>query len=310
MIHRNTWEINNNMDFPCRHGHFLHVINLKYVQMLAPNLKLMEITCKLWVYLASCYVALTCNKLSYSSPPPLIPPCPCWFNNIFMCLSIFSTLLSVAYKTSCENFVESFQVGQGKASWKVDLFIPGALTLIYNRAFVNSECSLKNSDCCRFYCGDQDKLFKEAHLVNPLAQSTMKKVQRSSRSSSASTSTTCCDICFQSPNLVSIVSADLTRCIWGAVLKHLIPPNEDNKHSIDEFCENELLPQILERGMDWQRYPILYTTSGPVILNKPETNIAQLAMVIMRMNEIEFMSIITIQVGQCLLPVCPTEDKI
>ena len=34
------------------------------------------------------------------------------------------------------------------------------------------------------------------------------------------------------------------------------------------------------------------------ILNKPETNIAQLAMVIMRINEIEFMSIITIQVGQ------------
>ena len=30
----------------------------------------------------------------------------------------------------------------------------------------------------RFYCRDQDKLFKEAHLVNPLAQSTMKKVQR------------------------------------------------------------------------------------------------------------------------------------
>ena len=49
---------------------------------------------------------------------------------------------------------------------------------------------------------------------------------------------------------------------------------------------------------------------GSVILNKPETNIAQLAMVIMRMNEIEFMSIITIQVGQCLLPVCSTEDKI
>ena len=37
---------------------------------------------------------------------------------------------------------------------------------------------------------------------------------------------------------------------------------------------------------------------------------AQLAMVIMRMNEIEFMSIITIQVVQCLLPVCSTEDKI
>ena len=51
---------------------------------------------------------------------------------------------------------------------------------------------------------------------------------------------------------------------------------------------------------------------GSVILNKPETNIgnAQLAMVIMRMNEIEFMSIIIIQVGQCLLPLCSTEDKI
>ena len=49
---------------------------------------------------------------------------------------------------------------------------------------------------------------------------------------------------------------------------------------------------------------------GSVILTKPETNIAQLAMVIMRKNEIEFMSIITIQVGQCLLPVCSTEDKI
>ena len=150
----------------------------------------------------SCYVALACNKLSYS--PPFSSTCPCWFNNILMCLWIFSTLLSVAYKTCCENFVESFQVGQRKASWKVDLFIPGALTLIYNRAFVNSKCSLKNSDCSRFYCGDQDKLFKEAHLVNPLAQSTMKKVQRSSRSSSASASATCCDICFQSPNLVSI----------------------------------------------------------------------------------------------------------
>ena len=33
-------------------------------------------------------------------------------------------------------------------------------------------------------------------------------------------------------------------------------------------------------------------------------------MVIMRINEIKFMSIITIQVGQCLLPVCSTEDKI
>ena len=62
--------------------------------------------------------------------------------------------------------------------------------------------------------------------------------------------------------------------------------------------------------MDWQRYSILYTTSGPVILNKPETNTAQLAMVNMRVNEIEFMSIITIQVGQCLLPVCSTEDKV
>ena len=62
--------------------------------------------------------------------------------------------------------------------------------------------------------------------------------------------------------------------------------------------------------MDWQRYSILYTIFGSVILNKPETNIAQLAMVIMRINEIEFMSIITIQVGQRLLPVCSTEDKI
>ena len=49
---------------------------------------------------------------------------------------------------------------------------------------------------------------------------------------------------------------------------------------------------------------------GSAILNKLETNIAQLAMVIMRINEIEFMSIITIQVGQCLLPVFSTEDKI
>ena len=62
--------------------------------------------------------------------------------------------------------------------------------------------------------------------------------------------------------------------------------------------------------MDWQRYSILYTIFGSAILNKPETNIAQLAMVIMRMNEIECMRIITIQVGQCLLPVCSTEDKI
>ena len=67
---------------------------------------------------------------------------------------------------------------------------------------------------------------------------------------------------------------------------------------------------MLERGMDWQRYSILYTIFGSVTLDKPETNIAQLAMVIMRMNEIEFMSIITIQVGKCLLPVCSTEDKI
>ena len=62
--------------------------------------------------------------------------------------------------------------------------------------------------------------------------------------------------------------------------------------------------------MDWQRYSMLHTIFGSVILNKPEINIAQLAMVIMRMNEIEFMSIITIQVGPCLLPVCSTEDKI
>ena len=62
--------------------------------------------------------------------------------------------------------------------------------------------------------------------------------------------------------------------------------------------------------MDWQCYLILYTIFGSVILNKPETNIAQLAMVIMRINEIEFMSIITIQVGQGLLLVCSTEDKI
>ena len=62
---------------------------------------------------------------------------------------------------------------------------------------------------------------------------------------------------------------------------------------------------------NWQRYSILYTILGSVISNKPEPNIAQLAMVIiMRINEIEFMSIITIQVGQCLLPVCSTEDKI
>ena len=62
--------------------------------------------------------------------------------------------------------------------------------------------------------------------------------------------------------------------------------------------------------MDWQRNSILYTIFGSVILNKPETNIAQLAMVIMRINEIEVMNIITIQVGQCLLPVYSTEDKI
>ena len=62
--------------------------------------------------------------------------------------------------------------------------------------------------------------------------------------------------------------------------------------------------------MDWLRYSMLYTIFGSVIWNKPETNIAQLAMVIMRINEIEFMSIITIQVGQCLLPVYSTEDKI
>ena len=43
--------------------------------------------------------------------------------------------------------------------------------------------------------------------------------------------------------------------------------------------------------MNWQRYSILSMIFGSVILNKPETNIAQLAMVIMRMNEIEFMSI-------------------
>ena len=71
-----------------------------------------------------------------------------------------------------------------------------------------------------------------------------------------------------------------------------------------------MIPQILEMGMDWQRYSILYTIFGSVILNKPETNVAQLAMVIIRMNEIEFISIITIKVGQCLLPVCSTEDKI
>ena len=62
--------------------------------------------------------------------------------------------------------------------------------------------------------------------------------------------------------------------------------------------------------MDWQRYSILYAIFGSVILNKLETNIAQLAMVIMRINEIEFMSISTIQVGQCLFPVSSTEDKI
>ena len=55
---------------------------------------------------------------------------------------------------------------------------------------------------------------------------------------------------------------------------------------------------------------MLHTIFGSVILNKPETNVAQLAMVIMCINEIEFMSIITIQAGQCLLPVCSTEDKI
>ena len=75
----------------------------------------------------------------------------------------------------------------------------------------NMQLVVKNHYCrSRFYCGDQDKLFKEAHLINPLAQSTMKKVQRSSRSSSASTSSTCCDICFQSPNLVSTVAGELT----------------------------------------------------------------------------------------------------
>ena len=52
------------------------------------------------------------------------------------------------------------------------------------------------------------------------------------------------------------------------------------------------------------------TIFGSVILNKPETNIAQLAMVIMRINEIEFLRIITIHVGQCLSSVCSTEDKI
>ena len=71
-----------------------------------------------------------------------------------------------------------------------------------------------------------------------------------------------------------------------------------------------LFTPSIERGMDWQRCSILYTIFGSVILNKPETNIAQLAMVIMSINEIEFMSIITIQVGQCLLSVCSTEDKI
>ena len=65
----------------------------------------------------------------------------------------------------------------------------------------------------------------------------------------------------------------------------------------------------IRKGNGWQRYSILYTIFGSVILNKPETNIAQFAMVIMRINEIEFMSIITIQVGQCLLPVCSNKDK-
>ena len=66
----------------------------------------------------------------------------------------------------------------------------------------------------------------------------------------------------------------------------------------------------IRKGNDWKRNSILYTIFASVILNKPETNIAQLAMVIVRMNEIEFMSIITIQVGQGLLPVCSTEDKV
>ena len=66
----------------------------------------------------------------------------------------------------------------------------------------------------------------------------------------------------------------------------------------------------IRKGNGLQRYSILRMIVGSVILNIPETNIAQLAMVIMRINEIDFMSIITIQVGQCLIPVCSTEDKI
>ena len=46
--------------------------------------------------------------------------------------------------------------------------------------------------------------------------------------------------------------------------------------------------------MDRQRYSNLYTIFASVILNKPETNIALLAMVIMRIDVIQFMSIITI----------------
>ena len=81
------------------------------------------------------------------------------------------------------------------------------------------------------------------------------------------------------------------------------------KLPIKQGLKTDILCIDIRKGNGWQRQSILYTIFGSVILNKPETNIAQLAMVIMRINEIEFMSIITIQVGQCLIPVCSTEGK-
>ena len=86
-------------------------------------------------------------------------------------------------------------------------------------------------------------------------------------------------------------------------------------------CSQQLLLRILQAAfsiiVDIRKgnglatlFNAIHTIFGSVILNKQETNIAQVAMVIMRLNEIEFTSIITIQVGECLIPMCSTKDKI
>ncbi|XP_046860422.1 E3 ubiquitin-protein ligase arih1-like isoform X2 [Xenia sp. Carnegie-2017] len=92
----------------------------------------------------------------------------------------------------------------------------------------------------RFYCGDQETLFREAHLVNPMSQTSASTAhKRSSRSNSVSTGPIACDICLEMSSLLSFEGLECghkfcLRC-WKEYLTSKI---------MDEQKENIACPAV------------------------------------------------------------------